>query len=243
MMFLVGGSAQAQWSVDNSSTIMTASYGQYQYFAFDKASGYVRLITGPDSGWGTSVLVLPSFWEGGRLNQGGSTSLTTSISGTTLTVKFTSQIRRLKFKGEMKIYAPFNNQIVADVKMTRTRGRVNLDNNRPGEAFRPVFLSSMRVSSTQWDTQGAYDGINYSGIPTSGLIFNANNTSSRITLDGGSNSWKTNAPTVDIYFDRELTAMGYVTPSNDPNDDNVGLWLGTQNLIRTFNYRIVSRKY
>jgi len=35
-----------------------------------------------------------------------------------------------------------------------TSGSVLID-SRPGEAFKPVFLSSMRVSDTQWDARAA----------------------------------------------------------------------------------------
>src|SRR6202044_1885803 len=148
--------------------------------------------------WGTSVVTTPCFWSGGYLYQGTPVTVTWSASNNVLTVNYSGSIANLKVKGTIVFQPPANNQLTAAVTVTVT-GSQPLD-NRPGEAYKPVFLSSMYDSSTVWDSHDAYNGANWTALPTSGLIFNATTTGNRLTMDGGTSTWKTNAPTIDIYL-------------------------------------------
>lgn len=53
---------------------------------------------------------------------------------------------------EVRLSPPAGYGLTARVRTTSVTGNVALD-NRPGEAFKTVMLSSMRVSSTQWDAR------------------------------------------------------------------------------------------
>jgi hypothetical protein len=46
-------------------------------------------------------------------------------------------------------------------------------------------------------------------------------TSGRFGLNGGTSSWKTNAPSIDVVLNEALQVAGWVTQSSDPNDDNI----------------------
>ena len=55
------------WSVSRNGNILEISYGSDsdypQYAALHLDSSYLRMNYGPGSGWGTSVVLFPSFWE------------------------------------------------------------------------------------------------------------------------------------------------------------------------------------
>src|SRR5205823_6620028 len=65
---------RARWHVCRRGCQLRVHHGagdHYpQYAALHLDSSYLRLADGPASGWGTSVILLPSFWSGGRLQQG-----------------------------------------------------------------------------------------------------------------------------------------------------------------------------
>jgi hypothetical protein len=238
---MLGVSARAQWTAGMNGSVEQFSYGNSQYIAFDTSSSYLRMIYGPTSGWGTSVVTTPCFWSGGHLYQGTPVTVTWSASNNVLTVNYTGSIANLKVSGTLVFQPPANNQLTATASVTVT-GSQSLD-NRPGEAYKPVFLSSMHDSSSVWDSTDAYNGVNWTALPVSGLIFNATTTGSRLTMDGGTSTWKTNAPTMDIYLNNmSMTTMGWVTQDTNPNDDNVGFWLGGNTLIPSYSYSLVCRK-
>src|SRR5438477_10587397 len=61
------GNSSSTWSVTQNGNILQIAYGSGtsfpQYGALDLTSSYMRLVYGPDSGWGTSFILLPSFWS------------------------------------------------------------------------------------------------------------------------------------------------------------------------------------
>jgi len=62
-----------------------------QYGVIDLNSGYTRLVTGPTSGWASSVDVMPIFWHGGSLYQGYPVTETYAFSGNNLVVTLTGR--------------------------------------------------------------------------------------------------------------------------------------------------------
>jgi len=81
-----------------------------------------------------------------------------------------------------------------------TIGDAMLD-DRPGEAFKLVMLSSMHISSDLWDTQPAsIDGRSFS-IPGSAWMVNPPLVGTRFELRGGTSAWKANAPAVEILLE------------------------------------------
>jgi hypothetical protein len=237
---LLVGTAFAQWNAMRQGTEVVVTYDNRQYAAFHTESGYFRLVSDAASGWGTSVLVMPSYWSRNYLYQGAFTNTSWFISGANMVLRYSGNVGVLGASGHIVIHPPTGTSVTADVSVQVT-GSVALD-SRPGEAFKPVFLSSMNVAPNQWDSRTAWNGKTTQDIPVEGLIFGPNTFSNRITLDGGSNSWKVNAPTIDIRFDQVLSSMGWVTRSTNPNDDNVGLWLGSDKVLPYYSFKIVSRK-
>jgi hypothetical protein len=111
---------------------------------------------------------------------------------------------------------------------------------RPGEAFRPVFLSSMNVSDTSFDCAAVIVGDTKYPMPNGDvLVPGAPVVSSKsLGLVGGSSAWKKNAPTVTVTLSRPMQIAGWVTPSSNPNDDNVGLWAASDSVLREWSYRV-----
>ncbi len=208
-----------------------------QYAALDETSGYFRLIYGPTAGWGTSIDLMPSFWSGGALYQGYPVSVKTTNSGTTVTSKITGTEKGLTTTVSLTLDAPATADIVGFVSATTT-GTVTLDTNRPHEAFKPVFLSSMHDSSTVWDSQYP---IVVPPYPASGWIFGPTNGmfSTKWGLQGGTSTWKKNAPTIELIWPAAVEVAGWLNADTNPNDDNVGLWAATATIPTSWSYEIL----
>ena len=139
---------------------------------------------------------------------------------------------------KVRLSPPDESSITAQVS-TLTEGAVELD-GRPGEAFKPIVLSSMRISPNEWDTQAAYAGCRTLAIPDSDWIVSPPMQSNVFGLIGGASEWKTNAPTLDVVATRSMQVTGWVTPSIDPNDDNVGFWASLDQILPSWAYRITA---
>jgi hypothetical protein len=234
------------WSVRQSSNIVQIAYGSGasnpQYGALDVNSGYFRLNYGPGSGWGTSIVLLPAFWSKtacapGGYCQGAPVVPAWQIVGSDLALTITGTIGGLRVTTSVRLSPPAKNSIMARVS-TSVQGNITLD-ARPGEAYKPVMLSSMHISSTQWDAQFAYAGGNTIAFPVSGWIVQPPVNAQTFGLRGGTSSWKINAPTVQITMDRSQQVTGWVTADNNPNDDNVGFWSATDTVVSSWGYTVV----
>lgn len=230
------------WSVTQNGDIFEIAYGEginfTQYGALHLDSSYFRLNCGVDSVWGTSAILLPSFWSGGILYQGAPITPTWVTDGPNLVISFTGSISDLDVKGEVRISPPANESISARVSVN-VNGNVVLD-NRPDEAFKPAMLSSMHISSESWDARSAFAGLQTYPIPESGWLISPAVNGVSFGLDGGTSSWKINAPTVEITLDEPMQITGWVTASDDPNDDNVGFWAATDTVLPSWSYIITS---
>ena len=236
----------ATWSVSRSGNILQIGYGSGasfpQYGALDVTSGYFRLNYGPGSGWGTSIILLPAFWSKascapGGYCQGAPVTPTWSVEGGNLALTITGTIGGLNVTTSVLLSPPAKNSITAQVS-TSVHGSVVLD-NRPGEAFKPVMLSSMHDSSTQWDASSAYAGSSTFSFPASGWIIQPPVDAQGFSLLGGTSSWKTNAPTIQVTLDRSLQVSGWVNADTNPNDDNVGFWSATNTVLSSWSYTVV----
>jgi hypothetical protein len=121
----------------------------------------------------------------------------------------------------------------------RVTGSARL-NDRPGEAFKAVTLSSMRVSATAWDASAADVDGRLLTIPRRGWIGDPSATATTLGLRGGTSAWKRSAPTIVVALDRPLACAGWVSPSTDPNDDNVGLRAGSDHLLSRRRYTVTA---
>ncbi len=234
---------QATWSVAQRGDIVEIAYGRGsdypQYAALHTDSGYLRLNYGPTSGWGTSLILPPSFWSGGTYYQGAPLAASWTVDGTNLVVSFTGSISGLQFTGQIRLSPPTSSSI-SGVVTVEVSGSVALD-SRPGEAFKPVMLSSMRVSADQWDAQSASVESQLVPIPTAGWILQPPVRGQRFALTGGTSAWKANAPTIEIALDESRDVTGWVTASANPNADNVGFWAATDVLVRSWHYDVTAR--
>lgn len=237
----------AGWHVGQNGHIVQMAYGSGasypQYGALDVNSGYFRLNYGPGSGWGTSIILLPAFWSKGSCGTGGYCQGAPVVpawrlEGANLALSITSTIGGLHISSTVRLSPPTKNSITAQISTT-AQGNVSLD-SRPGETYKPVMLSSMHISSTQWDAQFAYAGGRTIAFPASGWIAQPPVNAQNFGLQGGTSSWKTNAPTVQITLDRSLQVTGWVTSDNNPNDDNVGFWSATDTVLPSWSYTVVA---
>jgi hypothetical protein len=234
----------ASWLAVLNAGVLQVSYGSGtdfpQYAALHLSSGYLRLVPSRTAGWGTSVVLMPSLWTGGTYHQGAPITTTPVIDGADLLIPFTGTIAGLQVTGQVRLSPPSGGTIRAAVTVNTT-GSPALD-NRPGEAFKPVMFSSMHISPTVWDAQSAYLGAQTYPLPTNGWILQPPVSANVFGLDGGTSTWKTNAPTIEVTLDQARPITGWVTASADPNDDNVGLWAAADTVLTSWNYTIIARE-
>lgn len=232
------------WVVTLQNNILQIAYGSGtnfpQYGALHLESSYFRLNYGPASGWGTSVILFPAFWSNGQYYQGAPvTKYEWQTVNQNLKLSIAGTIGGLDVASEIILSPPAESSIIAQVTTTVT-GSVPLD-NRPGEAFKPVMLSSMHISPTLWDTQRSFAGCWHFEIPVSGwIVLPPFITTNSFGLLGGTSDWKTNAPTIWIVLSRPMQVTGWVTQSTDPNDDNVGFWAAADEVTPRWNFSIIA---
>jgi hypothetical protein len=212
-----------------------------QYGALHLNDSYFRLNAGPSCGWGTSVILLPVFWSSTNcpppgLCQGGAIEVIHQIVGSDLVLSTRGTIGGLRVASKVYLRAPKGDSITAEIT-TSLDGEVHLD-LRPGEAYKPVMLSSMNISSAVWDAQAAFVDKRTFWLPSSGWIMQPPILAEMFGLRGGRSTWNANAPTVEVRLDRPMLITGWVTPSTDPNDDNVGLWAASTEILRNWRLRI-----
>jgi hypothetical protein len=138
----------------------------------------------------------------------------------------------------VRLLAPGVGRVTARVA-ARVTGAARLD-DRPGEAFKAVTFSSMRVSDTAWDASAAEIGGRAVAIPVRGWIGQPEAAATMLGLRGGTSAWKSNAPTIGVVLDRPLACAGWVSPSADPNDDNVGLWAAHDVPLPAWGYTVTA---
>lgn len=229
----------------SKQNILRISYGSEsdypQYAALHLNSSYFRLNYGPNSGWGTSVILLPAFWKNGVYYQGGKISGAWETAGDGFSLSISGKIGGLKVNGQVRIMPPGDGLVAAKVRMS-VSGNITID-PRPGEAFKLVMLSSMRISADKWDAQSVFVGSKTCPIPKTRWILKKPQHETLFGLNGGTSAWKTNAPTVEIELDQSRSITGWATPSKDPNDDNIGFWAAADELVRSWEYTITVKPY
>lgn len=237
-------SSNSTWVVTQIGNELQIAYGSGanfpQYGALHLDSGYFRLNYSPSSGWGPSIVLPPAFWSGGSYYQGTPITATWQIVSSNLVLSVTGTIASLNFNTQINLLPPVLGSITAQVS-TAVEGSVPLD-NRPGEAFKPIMLSSMHISSTMWDSQTAFADCQTFTLPVSGWIIQPQPplNAQIFGLIGGTSSWKTNAPTIWIILDQPRQVAGWVTPSSNPNDDNVGLWTASDVILSSWTFNAVA---
>lgn len=236
-----------QWFVSYTgpnNSLMEIGYGtagnQPQYAALDLSSCYLRMVFGLSSGWGTSIITMPSYWSGGIYHQGYPVLESHQIVGANLVLTLRGTSSSLSIFETITFQPPGGNELRATVQASVT-GSVQLD-NRAGEAFKPVMLSSMHDSGTSWDASAPFYDTTVRTFPGGGWIIAPNPpvTATQFGLLGGTSQWKTNAPTVTIALSDAMQIAGWLNTDNNPNDDNVGFWAASSNVVPTWTYEIIA---
>ena len=229
-----------------------------QFGVLDLASSYLRLNTGLPNSWGTSIILLPAFWlktdkvcRDAQHNtatmycQGAAVKAQTHSAGDVLVIDITGVIGGLSVKTRLVLDPPTasNPSVVTPVSMhahvtATTTGQVALDTTRTNEIFKPVMLSSMHASSTQWDASAATAGEQTYQIPSTGWIIYPATTATTFGLVGGHSAWKANAPTVAITLDSVMGITGKVDGDTNPNDESVGFWAASDHALPGWSYDI-----
>jgi hypothetical protein len=231
------------WSVAQIGSIVEVGYGSGsdfpQYAALHTDSSFLRLNCGPGSAWGTSIILLPSFWAAGSYFQGAPITAAWRNEGTDLVMSFMGSISGLQAQGQIRLTPPAPN-FISGTLIINVEGFVNLD-RRPGEAFKPVALSSMHISANQCDAHSAEVDSQSFPIPAHGWIIQPPAVGRLFALRGGSSTWKTNAPTLEILLNEPLEITGWETESSNPDGDNIGFWATTDQLIRSWQYTVIAK--
>lgn len=231
------------WSVAQRGKIVEVGYGRGsdfpQYAALHTDSGYLRLNYGPGSGWGTSIILLPSFWDAGTYYQGAPITVASRTEGVDLLIMFTGSISGLQVRGQIRLTPPAPNFLSGAV-MIQVDGKANLD-RRPGEAFKPVALSSMHISADRWDTSSAQVDSRLFQIPARGWIIHPPAVGRVLALRAGCSSWKTNAPALEIVLSESREISGWKADSSDPDDDNLSIWGAADHVIPFCQYTVTAK--
>jgi hypothetical protein len=231
------------WSVTQIGSVVEVGYGSGtdfpQYAALHTDSSFLRLNYGPGSAWGTSIILLPSFWAAGWYFQGAPITATWRNEGTDLVIWFKGSISGLQAQGQIRLAPPAPN-FISGTLTVNVDGFVNMD-RRPGEAFKPVALSSMHISANQCDAHSAEVDSQSFPIPAHGWIIQPPAVGRLFALRGGNSTWKTNAPTIEILLNEPLEITGWQAESSNPDDDNIGFWATTDQLIRSWQYTVISK--
>ena len=238
------------WSVSRNGSVLQIAYGSGvdfpQYAALHLSSSYFRMVYSTTSGWGTSVILLPALWSKASCPtdsgycQGAPVTASWRTSGTNLVLSIHGTIATLKVAVTVTLTPPANSALVAHVSTTVT-GTVKLD-NRPGEAFKPVMLSSMHDSSTLWDSRAAFIGTQVYRFPSSGWIIHPPVTTRDFGLQGGTSSFKKNAPTVEVILSQSRAVTGWLKAINPPDTskDNVGFWCATNKVLSSWSFSVTA---
>lgn len=233
----------ASWSVRRRTDVVEVGYGSGthfpQYAALHTGSGFLRLNYGPDSTWGTSVVLPPSFWLAGRYHQGAALAVDWRVAGRALLLTFTAAVANLRVRGALRLTPPGRDTISGTVTI-EVDGAIEAD-RRPGEAFKLVSLTSMRISDRVWDVSSVEIGSRSFPIPANGWVVAPPMTSHRLAARGGSSSWKQNAPTVELTLARPCAMTGWVTPTRDRDDDNVAVWAAGDEMLTSWSYTVTAK--
>jgi hypothetical protein len=239
-----------QWFVTRGgvkNTEIRINYGtpsnNPQYAALHITSSYLRMNYGPGSGWGTSIVTMPCYWSGGIYYQGTAIDVSWLVDGDDLVLMIAGNLGPppgpLTVVETVRFLPPARGSFLATLSATVT-GTVELD-PRPGEAFKPVFLSSMHDSDTVWDGSVAFADEQIYAFPPSQWVIAPQDEVYAATFGilGGTSDWNPNAPSVTIMFDQPYQIAGWVTRDKNPNDDNVGVWAASDSVLPCWSYTIL----
>jgi uncharacterized protein YjbI with pentapeptide repeats len=264
-----------KWEVIEAGNILLIAYNAGttlpQYGALDLDNSALRLgwydPSSPQSGWGTSLILLPALWSQTSCSQSkgycqgapvsvsyqiasGQYTLITAdipigqVADQNLILSIQGTIAGLQVTSQVNLSPPAPKKPISAYITTQVKGNVVLDTNQPSGSFEPIVLNSMHISSTQWDSQRAYAEAQFFDLPFPGDTWiiqpPAITPHQKFGLLGGTSSWKTNAPSVEVQLEQPLAmpVTGWVTKSSNPDEDNVGFWCASNKVLPSWSYTL-----
>lgn len=236
------------WRVSRQGNVLQIGYGKDksvpQFAALHLASSYFRLLNSTNAGWGASVVLLPAVWSKTACStdycQGARVVASWKVRGANLGISLDGTIAKLKVHVTVTLRPPTGGALMARVSAV-VSGAIILDSDRPWEAFKPVVLSSMHESATVWDSRAAFIGSRARPLPPSGWIIQPPVSGRTFGLQGGTSNWKKNSPTIEVVQSHNCLVTGWVTPSTNPNDDNVGFWCAATRVLPSWSYTLTAK--
>jgi hypothetical protein len=242
--------AAPAWRVEPVGEELRVAYGPLgrpghvpQVAVLHRRDGFFRLAPA-GAAWGTSAVLPPARWTGGRYVQGAPVAATSRLAGDALVLALTGDAAGLPFVVTLRLAPPAAGRLTATVRV-RLRGpgaAAPLD-ARPGEAAKLAVLSSMRVSRARWDARAALVGPRRLPLPPArpgGWLVAPPAPATAFGLLGGSSAWKRAAPTLVVRLDRPLAVTGWLTPRRDPDGDNLSLWAAAAAFPPTWTYELIA---
>ncbi|MGQ9533315.1 MAG: hypothetical protein ACUVTQ_11035 [Desulfotomaculales bacterium] len=248
-----------QWSVSTREGLLEVGYrraGSFlQMAALHLDSGALRLTYLPDGGWGTALYPF-AWWEGGRFVRG---AQVLALQGQPLfrAAADRHDPRNLRLRlvlqeadWEIVFYPPEEGRTRAKCRLRLLRMPDVGARPMPGEAFQLVHLASMYFDSSCWDASqalvwagGGGEAPHRAGLanPRAGrFLFASPVEAGAIALEGGTSAWKERAPTVEVHLEQPARAQanGWVSPAQDPDQENVALWAGPEKPLASWQYAV-----
>lgn len=242
--------AAPAWRVAPAGEELRLAYGPLerpghipQVAVLHRRDGFLRLAP-EGTTWGTSAVLPPALWTGGRYVQGVPVVTAWRTVGATLDLALTGAAAGLPFVVTVRLAPPAAGRLTAAVQV-RLRGPVAAPplDARPGEAAKLATLSSMRVSGARWDARAALAGARRLALPAGrrgGWIAWPPAPAPGFGLLGGSSAWKQAAPTVMVRLDRPRAVTGWLTPSRDPDGDNLSIWAAAVTFPPAWAYKVTA---
>lgn len=235
--------ADHSWSVAQRGSIVEVGYGAGnhfpQYAALHSECGFLRVTPSPLTAWGTSIILLPSLWIRGKYHQGAPIDLQWRQNLSDLVISFSGTVAALRVFGQINLKPPRADLFFGEVAIS-VSGDADVD-YRPGEAFKPVALSSMHISQVECDAGAAQISDEIFDMPAQGWVIPRPVVTSKFALNGRSSGSKRATPSIEIEMNEPRQITGWKTATLDPDDDNVGLWAASDRVLRSWQYRFTSR--
>jgi hypothetical protein len=59
-------------------------------------------------------------------------------------------------------------------------------------------------------------------------------------VQGGTSSWKTRAPTIEVILIKRCVVTGWLTADTNSNDDNAGFWCAASKVLTSWIYTLTA---
>ena len=233
-----------------------------QVAVLHRRDGFFRLAP-PGTTWGTSAILPPALWAGGRHVQGAPVVAAWRRAGRALLLTLGGAPAGLPFVATVRLGPPADGpdgdtldvskrgelRAAVRVCLGADSARVPLD-PRPGEGAKLVTLSSMRVSGRRWDAPEAQAGGRRLTIPAArgragargGWLAWPPVRASAFALLGGSSAWKAGAPTVEVRLDRRPGRHRLADPQPEPQRGQPLPLGGGRRLPPVWRYTLTARR-